>query len=518
MKWMLKVLLLLGAIVGSGASQAETPNCQAKDQAPVGMYVKITQTCTAKADAGDPTDAYYAVEVLVEPQAGFADGAKFDTGSPEGKALKAFAKALFGNEKATNLDLGVTLSQGATVYPTMSLVSLQLVDNNRWASNVQSNRRTFLHKLTALDQFEVKLTYNYSISSKIDLKPSTDLIDAMGVKLITPAVTPIINAAGTFGNAMLKAGGVASQSGYQFSLAPAKRGGNISQTFDVVFNNRAIAKLTVRVSGTRSLLVAANDLELLQTTFPVGLVSRPSLNFLPNEIATGQIKNWSVLNAALGSMASLVDVAVGKELTKDQLAPFCGGVELGLSESYKLTIFDNLMIRAVLLEAATKNMRPKVNPYTRCFGDAERTLIKKHLGIETEAQEDQGPGLTGSIKDYEILYKIGCHFAGKAGPQCGSQEALTQRLSGAFAPKVRITELAVSNADMHAGIGDDGFMNANDLITRFGGRFVAFQGIEAGKGQVIVREIDGGPLYRITGEMGPDGKIVSISIRWFSAS
>lgn len=494
---------------------AQAPNCTDANTSG-GMGLTVTRTCTANPDASlAEADAYYLVEVKVTPEAGFGDNSTFDKSSASGKALKGFLKTFFNSEKSTNLDIGLTIRQGSDVYPVMSLMNFQLTEDNIWRSSVRINNRTMLHKLSAGSQFNAELNYSYSRTRRIDLTPATAIVESFGVKLVTPAVAPILATARNVVNATMKASGVDMQSGYNMDLAPWN-GSTMEAEF--LMTNPAggkFARVSVRIRGTRSLMAAATDLMNIKNALPNGVVSVP-LNALPKEVITGQARDWPLVNSALGASPSLTEV-LGKELTKDTLLGFCQSIDTGISSAFLLTSFDSILMRAKLIEASTVTIRPKINPYVRCFPDkATRDVISLRLMINTEFSETPEAVIdTAKPKpvEYEALAALGCVLKGIEGDDCGNIDANREKVTAALAPMVEIRALESLPANLSTGLPADYRIAPADFLSRFTRKLARFRNISVVTQSMSVHEKLDSASLRLKVFTDSTGKIIAIEFR-----
>jgi hypothetical protein len=511
MKVMIGALALLAVFTVPHAALGQGAQCVQLEE-PGGMGLTVTKKCAAETASGfSEDDAYYLVEMKLTPEEGFGNGKTFDKKSAGGKALQGFLKAFFNSEKSTNLDIGLTVIQGATVYPVMSMMNFQLVDDNRWRSSVRADYRTMLHKLGAGEQFYVEINYSYSKTKRIDLTKATDVVGSLGVKLVTPAVSPFINVARDVVNETMKASGVDMQSGYKLALFPWK-----GETSEVEFRLTSptgvpFARVNVQVRGTRSLMANARRLKEMADSLPTDNVTSPLVN-LPKEMITGQARDWPLLNAALGPVPSLSEV-LGKQLTTATLPGFCNSVSTGLSTSYLLTSFDSVLVQARLVEAATDSIRPQVNPYKRCFQDGKkRALIASYLGIDTEYQEpdptDPKPA------PYEALFMLGCVLKGATGDECGPPDASRRIVLASLSPSVRIGALDTLPPQFSLGLPETSYMVTQaDFLSRFAGKFARFRNISINTQTMTISErADSADLsLKVTTDKA--GKIVAVEIR-----
>lgn len=476
-----------------------------------GVGVRRIEICRSNtAPATDFLDAYYRVETTVSLGAGF--GGDFNKSSPQAKALRSLMKSLFSYEKATAVDIGFNLSLGGYTYPLLSLVSFKKINDEKWSSTVQANPSSLLHKVAATDAFNIDLQFVYSRGSKVDLSPAVNILNSLGVSMATPTMQPIIAAASTVTTALVSAGDLGVSSKYSYNLKPAK--GEVSGiTYEIYdpASRQAIARVAFKIVGTRSLLTSALSLDQLDSTMPTGVVSISGLQNLPSQVATGQAKNWPVLNNALASAASLQDVPIGKTPSSAELAQFCNSVYSGLNSSFALSSFDNLMVRAKLLEAATTNIRPGINPYPACFSANERARIATGLGIDTEAAPPPPPPTIGPLTDFETFNLIGCLFIGSVGDYCGpfSEDTVKSKLSG----QVAIEALETANGSAGFGVPESGLLTSDEFIAKFRGKFARFRNINSATGRMNLVEAEGGPTLLFTAKVSQaDKKVTSIRV------
>jgi hypothetical protein len=476
-----------------------------------GVGVRRIEICrNSAAPATDFLDAYYQVQTTVTLGSGF--GGDFNKSSPQGKALRSLMKSLFSYEKATTVDIGFNLRLPGYTYPLLALVSFKKSNDDKWTSTVQANPSSLLHKLSAADAFNIDLQFLYSRGTKVDLSPAVNVLNSLGVSVATPAAQPIIAAASTVTSALVSAGDLGVSTKYSYNLKPAK--GEVSGITYEIYDpgsGQVIAGVALRIVGSRSLLTPSQPLDLLDSTTPTGSVSIAGLQSLPGQVATGQAKNWPVLNNALASTASLQDVPIGKKPSSSDLAQFCNSVYTGLNSSFSLSSFDNLMVRAKLLEAATANIRPDINPYPACFGDGDRARIRTALGIDTEAAPPKPPVTVGPLTDFETFNMIGCLFIGATGDYCGvfSDEAVKGKLSG----QITVDALETASGSAGFGIPDSGLLTADDFVAKFRAKFARFRNIDSAAGRMNLIETDGGPTLLFSAKASqPDKKVVSIRI------
>jgi hypothetical protein len=477
-----------------------------------GVGVRRVQVCRNNTDpATDPLDAYYRVQTNVTLGPGF--GGDFNKSSPEAKALRSLMKSLFSYEKATAVDIGFGLSLTGYDYPLLALASFRKSDDNKWSSTVQGNPSSLLHKLSAADSFNVDLQFLYSRGTKVDLSPAVNVLKSLGVSVATPAAQPIIAAASAVASALVSSGDVGVSSKYSYNLKPEKD--EISRVTYEIYDptsDKLIASVDFEIVGSRSLLTSAQRLDLLDGTLPVGAVSIAGLQSLPTQVATGQAKNWPVLNNALASAASLQDVPIGKTPSQAELAQFCNSVASGLNSSFSLSSFDNLLVRAKLLEAATVSIRPGVNPYPACFSDADRARVRTALGIDTEAVPPPLPVTVGPLTDFETFNVLGCFLTGGGGGYCGvvSDTDVKARLSG----QVAIEALETATGSAGFGIPDSGLLTADEFVLKFRGKFAHFRNIDGSAGRMNLLETEDGPNLLFTAKASQsDRKVTAIRVR-----
>jgi hypothetical protein len=515
-RWTLLILAVLAVVLTNFSAQpavGQSPTAICKDMnTGVGKGMRLVKSCSAANLKINPFDSYYQVVVEVTPAAGFGDQARFDRKSAQGKVLSGLMDAVFSREKATGLDLTLNVTQGAATYPPRSLMSFEYSDK-RWQSNVTSDARTLLHRISINEDFQIRLNYAYSEKSSIDFNAATGLIQSTGLKVITPATQPVLAAANTLANSILRANDITVATGTAFSLSPSAAGmRNVEQHFEVVDprEGTAIATIRVRLQGTQSLFAPPAAPEALQSALPTGAVTMPELDSLSRQIATGQAQNWGILNGALAA-ASLGQVPLGREPTRAELKGFCNSAESGLASNYLLSPFDNLLVRAKLLEAASLPLQRATNPYKICFSDDQRTLIRTHLGLDTEFAE-VNPAELRPMMRHEALAALGCFFAGKEGDYCGTAAEVRQQVRDLLAENIVVGPLeGVSVAEVYADLPASRTLTRDQFLARFGSRFASFFGINASAGSVGLRETANGTQLRLTGEVDAAGKLKRIS-------
>lgn len=476
-----------------------------------GVGVRRVEVCRNNTDpATDALDAYYKVQTKVTLGPGF--GGDFNKSSPQAKALRSLMKSLFSYDRATAVDIGFGLSLTGYDYPLLALVSFKKSNDDKWASTVQANPSSLLHKLSAADTFNIDLQFLYSRGTKVDLSPAVNVIKSLGVSVATPAMQPIIAAASAVASALVSSEDLGVSSKYSYNLKPEK--GEISGiTYEIYdpASGQVIATIDFEIVGSRSLLTPAQPLHQLDGTMPTGAVSIAGLQSLPSQVATGQAKNWPVLNNALASAASLQDVPIGKTPSRVELAQFCNSVANGLNSSFSLSSFDNLIIRAKLLEAATTSIRPQVNPYPACFSDADRSRVRTALGIDTEVAPPPIPMSLSPLTDFETFNVIGCFLTGGGGGYCGavSDADVKAKLCG----QIAIEALETASGSAGFGVPDSGVITSDEFVLRFRGKFAKFRNISSSAGRMNLLETESGPNLLFTAKVGqPDRKVTAIRV------
>jgi hypothetical protein len=509
-KW---ILALFGTFLLTPA-HAAPPNCTNGGNY-VGQGVKIKQICTAKASEFDTFDAYYRLVIYVTPAQGFQDRMNFKERSTQGKALEGLLSSLAGSKKALNVDIGISIVQGASQYPVRSILNFKKVNDNEWTSMVRGDSRSFFHRLNNGEPFTVTLKYSYSKTSSIDMSPATNLLQSAGVNLVTPAVLPLLTAANTVANSIIATGNVTSDSGYEFTFSPSLDR-NVSSDFEIIDpkTNSVIATVKLRLEGSRSLFADPQEHGNMAATLPTGQIAVPTMNSLSRQIATGQAQSWDLLNSALAS-TSFDAVPLGKEPTPTDVQSFCAATESGLLASYSLASFDSLLVRARLLNLATRTVQSRFNPYTQCFTSDQRAIIQKYLaGIDPNYTITVAPTLV-PLNDFEALYRLGCYLKGAAGDDCIDYSPTMDAVANTLDDTVIIAALeGVQAKEFFEGLdGNNLAISRADFLTRFSGKFSNFWGIEAKSGSLRLRETQGGTSLRLYVERSIGGKIQRITIR-----
>ena len=279
---------LCGLTVPLSAKAA--PSTCATSNTVVGKGVKIARTCTASADPSfDTFDTYYRVVAELTPGQGFADQATFKKKSTQGKVFSGLLSSLTSAKKALAVDIGITVSQGTSHYPARSLLYFQKINENEWRSYIRGDARSLFHRLNNALPFTVAVTYSYSNTSSVDLSAGTTLLQSVGVSLVTPAVQPILAAANSITQSIVRASNVVSESGYEFTLSPAVLR-NVSNEFQIIdpATGGVIATVRLRLEGSRSLFGIPREHADVAQSLPSGVIALPSLNGLSQQIATGQ--------------------------------------------------------------------------------------------------------------------------------------------------------------------------------------------------------------------------------------
>jgi hypothetical protein len=505
--------IIIGALVlalAASGSAAATPSCDVSGSTPVGQGLHITKICTVPLPTGpDATDAYYVLVTNVRPGPGF-ENSGFGKDSLQGKIFKSLLKAVFNYDKATKVDVSLAIDAAGTSYPAMPLLSFQQDNNDHWTSHVQSNPQSLYHKLNATQFFDAKLEFRYSKSTRAELEPAVDLVKSLGVVVVTPAAEPIITAAGKLAKQVAEAADVVAVSGYERNFGPSA-----NQTSEIEFqifdpkSRSLVATINLKLLGSRSLLNPAQPLEAIGTTLPTGAVDQIALSQLPMQMATGEAKNWSLLNNALASAQTISDV-LGKTPDANGIRSFCTSVAQGLSRSFRLSSFDNLIARATLVQQATAAAQPQVNPYQTCFSTTERAVIRTSLGIDTEFQPSVATR-GNSLKSFDTFVTLGCFLTAKTGDLCGSDN--DDKMIAALADTVKIDALEITDATLAVSLPADRAITKSTFKTLFKGKFARFHDIDGSAGLMVVNESNDGPPLRLTAEVDNDQKIKFLRIQ-----
>lgn len=502
-------LMVAGAVIGHPA-KAAPPTCSTASS-PGGRGITISKTCFAAAETDyRPTDAYYQLQTRVVAGQGFADNARFKSKSAEGKILSSFLKTFFGTTDVTKLLIGLRLKEGGFEYPLMPLMEFT-IDDGRWTSSIKGDGLSLLHKLPAGGRFEASFTYAYSNKRSLDLGTAKDLIESTGITLVTPVAAPLFNFANAFGNALLSDGALDDNSSYDFTFSPEPNG-RVEQQFKITDprTNALIATVTIQMLGKRSYMSSAQPVGSIGGTLPNGLVDDGRLADIRDAVAVGQAKTQSILQNALGK-TDVSELSIGTDLTPQSIAQICAKASERLRDDYRLSSFDNLIIRAKLINTVAASAKQPINPFALCFTQpAERQLIAKHLGYSTETVISE----SSPLRDYEVLEAIGCQLTGKAGDDCGPLDISRGKAVAASGAVItaRPLEGLADNSPILEGMPPSRTLDAGAFFDRFGGRFARFHTIASSSGSLMVHERADGPALRLEVRVAPNGKINLISL------
>jgi len=509
--------LWLGALVFaiSCPAQAEPPTCSQVAE-PAGRGMLITRICTANSPGFSNTyDAYYRVSVSVTAGPGFANQARFRERSTEGQILAGLLNLFTNSERVTNVDIGVAIRQGSYQYPVRPLLQFRKTNDNEWTSFIRGDARSFLHRLDS-GPFYITISYSYSRTSTMDLTVGSSFLQSAGINLVTPAVEPIFSAVNRVTSSIVSAGNITSESGTEQLLSPAL-GDKVELVFQVAGprSTLPIATIRVRLEGTRSMMVPEPRPHAeIQATLPSGRIQDQTVASLSRQIATGPAQSWDVTNVALATVP-LATVPLGREATAADLRALCSTIEGKLQTDYTLTSFDNLMVRARLINRAAEPVRARINPFPLCFEAADdRSLIRTHLGYDTEYSVVPPPPPLAPFSDADALYRFGCLFTGQLGPNCSAADATPERISQSLDEAIEVPALeGIVDEQVYANLPSNRTIGPANFQQRFGNQFAHFRAISGASGTMQLQESEGGPWLTLLAERGPNGKLRRITIR-----
>ncbi|WP_425230596.1 hypothetical protein [Sphingomonas sp.] len=350
---------------------------------PTAAGLSPAEICMAHPPAGgDENDAYYLVDAVVVAESGFGSSTTIEARSAAGRALDGIMSTLLGHRRVSTLDLSLVVQQDTTTYPAVPLIHFERTDRDHWQSSVNAGSRTLLHLLRPDDTFHATVSYAFSVTAHTD--PGSGVLGPLARKLVTPGITPILTAAAAAADVALHLPNADVHAGYNTPLGPSRNDPSRVQLVLTSPSGIRIATITLTLLGTRSLTRPAGDLAALDDTRPAG---RVDLDTIARAVPLNDGGSGPLLGTVLGSSTTLSAV-LGRQMTPEALHDFCFSLSKGATGTVPFTTFDSLMIRARLVQIVADGLRPKVNPYVRCFGQPERALIATGLGISNiEAAE-----------------------------------------------------------------------------------------------------------------------------------
>lgn len=514
--WPRLAALGLGALILaiSLPAKAEPSTCSQVAN-PAGRGMQITRICTANALGFNNTyDAYYRVSVSIAAGPGFANEARFRERSTEGRILAGLLNLFTNSERVTSVDLGISIRQGDYQYPVRPLLQFRRTNDDHWTSFIRGDARSFFHRLGNSRPFYVTLSYSYSRTSTIDLTVGSSFLQSAGINIVTPAVAPIFSAVNRITSSIVSAGNITSESGTEQLLSPA-RGDNVELEFLVAGQGSTapIATIRVRLEGARSMMAEPRQHAEIHTTLPSDRIADQTVASLSQQIATGQAQSWDVSSIALAT-APLASLPLGREATAADLRSLCSTIEGKLQTDYGLTTFDNLMVRARLVNRAAEPVRERINPFQQCFEPADRSLIRTHLGYDTEYPVILPPPPLAPFDDVDALYRFGCLFTGQLGPNCSAADATPERINRSLDEAIEVASLeGIADEQVYASLPSNRTISPANFQQRFGGQFVRFRSISGVSGSMQLQETEGGPWLTLVAERAPNGKLRRITIR-----
>lgn len=357
---------------------AATENCE-NQRTTAGLGFVRTQVCELSSEPSGFRDAYYAVELTVEPREGFENAARFRAKSP----FKSMLEALTGSRNSTSVAFTVSLSFDGYEHKDIQLLSFKKQSDGRWQSSVSGSQVSSFVVLGANDTIRIEPRYIFSRENSLDFGFTSDVLDATGVNVASPATSSIFEVANLISDAVVSANGVRGQSDY-FTVLGNDNNRRYSVSFEIVNPRDAeqvYADVTMTLVGTRSLQEIAEPYPSLTGTLPD-----------PSDISVDDVKSWAqrvsprssgFIGEALASSDTLEIPFEGA--SEDNIAALCTQMTNGIKARLSLSAFDSVLVRAIVVDETTDgNNVPDTLDRFACFDASERTLIEQYLGIETD--------------------------------------------------------------------------------------------------------------------------------------